>query len=331
MDKRAARRALHPTEKTEERLADETTIFSGWKTRKADFQKLVQKTLAKAMLKPEYLKAFTRPEAMENWERCFTHKTANKTNNYETSEALGDRIAAIALNYHFTKRFPKLIRPDGKGVKYLARMQIVYGSKQIFASLAEELGFTDYIQSNEFERKNRQIDLQEDVFEAFFHVMFKFCEENAEFTGYAPCCLLMNNLMAERPISLKWQDLWDAKTRLKETIDFLQNPRNDPRNYVPYGSRRIVSPNGSVIEEKDWSIPIEKIYYNSIEEKDARGKFSYTCHVRIGFNDGSGMRWVEYPKVIGNNKMEAEQSAADVVLSEWKKIGWERDDIADLF
>jgi hypothetical protein len=29
--------------------------------------------------------------------------------------------------------------------------------------------------------------------------------------------------------------------------------------------------------------------------------------------------------------MEAEQSAADVVLSEWKKIGWERDDIADLF
>jgi len=61
----------------------------------------------------------------------------------------------------------------------------------------------------------------EDVFEAFFGATeFILDSQIRNGVGYAICYNIIENLFNEIKISLKYEDLYDAKTRLKENFDY---------------------------------------------------------------------------------------------------------------
>lgn len=70
---------------------------------------------------------------------AFTATTANKVDNYERFEQIGDVTANKFIVWYAYRRFPQLDCTDG--VKVVARLRINYGAKQFFAPLGEQLDF----------------------------------------------------------------------------------------------------------------------------------------------------------------------------------------------
>jgi dsRNA-specific ribonuclease len=70
--------------------------------------------------------------------------------------------------------------------------------------------------------RNTKMDkVLEDVFEAFFAVIELLADTKIkQGVGYFMCYNIISTLMNNREISLKYKDLFDAKTRLKELFDF---------------------------------------------------------------------------------------------------------------
>ena len=117
------------------------------------------------------------------------------------------------------RRFPKLL--CSQGVKVVARLRINYGAKQSFSSIAESLGFWNFITASEEERGRCKKPLLEDVFEAFIGATEYLIDMKIlECVGYSVIHNILQNLFDKIPISLKYEDLYDSKTRLKELFDF---------------------------------------------------------------------------------------------------------------
>jgi dsRNA-specific ribonuclease len=159
---------------------------------------------------------------MKLYGQAFTSPSVDQMNNYESLEILGDATANKAIVWYFSKRFPQL--NCAKGVKILSRLKINYVSKSSFSSIAERLGFWKFITVSVNLRERMRKKLLTDVLEALIAAV----EENINQRirngiGYAICYNIIESLFNDIPISLKYEDLFDAKTRLKETIDFFPN------------------------------------------------------------------------------------------------------------
>jgi dsRNA-specific ribonuclease len=117
------------------------------------------------------------------------------------------------------KRFPKL--HCTKGVKVVARLRINYGSKQSFAQIAESLGFWSFITASEDERNRNKKPLLEDTLEAFFGAIeYIIDNKTLHGVGYAVVYDILSVIFDAIDISLKYENLYDSKTRLKELFDF---------------------------------------------------------------------------------------------------------------
>lgn len=197
--------------------------------RGAPFKDLITRFLQRGKLRPKYINTLTSVENMKLYGKAFTAASANPTENYEIYEQLGDLSANKFIVWYAYRRFPQLKCP--KGVKVVARLRINYGAKQSFASIAESLGFWPYISAAEDGteraakyRGRHMKDLLEDVFEAIVGCTEQILDD--EFrpgVGYAIVYDILGNIFDEIPISLKYTDLYDAKTRMKEIFDMFGN------------------------------------------------------------------------------------------------------------
>ena len=117
------------------------------------------------------------------------------------------------------RRFPQLKCPEG--VKIVARLRINYGAKQSFYELAEKLGFWCYISASVSERGSSMRALLEDVFESFVGVTEYLLDLHFERNGIGNLSIynFLKSVFDELPISLRYKDLIDAKTRIKELFD----------------------------------------------------------------------------------------------------------------
>ena len=199
----------------------ETIIYNG--LRDNDFQYFLNKILKKANIKEHYINYLLSVDSLKQYNIAFTAPSANPNHNYEVYEQLGDLSAnKFIVNYMYDK-FPKL--QCCECVKIVARLRILYGSKQTFSKIAEELGFWIYISSSEDQRNTEKKKLLEDTFEAFIgvteYLLDSYYEkQNIEKgVGYAVVYKLLENVFNNIHISLKYEDLYDAKTRLKELFD----------------------------------------------------------------------------------------------------------------
>lgn len=195
---------------------NETVIFNA--PRGLDFKKFIYKLLSIGKLKKKYIDILMDKESMEEYNCVFTSNTAHEEKNYEVYEQLGDLTANKFIVCYMYNRFPKL--KCSKAVKIVARLRINYGSKQTFSKIADELGFWNYISASEEERNTKKKSLLEDSFEAFIGATEHLLDTKIRNgVGYAIVYDILAKIFDDINISLKYEDLFDAKTRIKELFD----------------------------------------------------------------------------------------------------------------
>lgn len=184
-----------------------------------EFREFISKILNKVSnLEEAYVDLLLNESSMELYNQAFTHSSINPECNYEIFEQLGDVTANKILVWYFYRRFPQL--NTASGVKVVARLKINYCGKNTFASFAEKLGFLPFISASEVVREKEKISLLEDVFEAFFGVTeYIIDKEILQGCGYHVVYDILSKILDTKSISLKYEDLFDSKTRLKEVFD----------------------------------------------------------------------------------------------------------------
>jgi dsRNA-specific ribonuclease len=195
---------------------EEPIIYNG--SRGTDFQYLLRKILKNAKIKNHYIDILLDEDGLKKYDIAFTSKSANETENYEVYEQLGDLSANKFIVSYMYRKFPKL--KCSECVKIVARLRILYGSKQTFCVIAENLGFWPFISADEEQRNTEKKKLLEDTFEAFIGVTELMIDEKIRHNvGYAIVYEILHSVFETVNISLKYEDLYDAKTRLKELFD----------------------------------------------------------------------------------------------------------------
>jgi len=157
----------------------------------------------------------TNDENMKIISSAFTALSADSVNNLEVLEQLGDLTANKFIVWYMYKRFPFL--KCHEGIKVVARLRINYGSKQSFYKIAEDLGFFPLISASTDDITRRKKKLLEDVFEAFLGAI-ELILDNDSVVGVGYHCVynILSKIFDKMFISLKYEDLYDSKTRLKE-------------------------------------------------------------------------------------------------------------------
>lgn len=189
-----------------------------------EFKNIIRKVLLTSKLKPHYITLLTDDQSMKLYARAFTHETADPENNYQYLEILGDATANDNIVWYMNRRFPQI--QCAEGVKVLARLKINYGSKKTFYKFAEELGFWPFISADEIIRQTKMKSCLEDVFEAFFGVTQLLLDSRIRKGKITPgvgngiCYNIISSIFDKIDISLKYEDLFDSKTILKELFEY---------------------------------------------------------------------------------------------------------------
>lgn len=186
--------------------------------RGTEFKHLIFTLLQKGKVKQKYIDELLSDSNMRIYSIIFTDKTADPINNYEYYETLGDSTANNCIVWYLSRRFPQIF--GAKCVKILARLKINYVSKTTFSSIAQTFNFWKFISASEAERASKMKPLLENVFEGFFGATQLILDNKFGIgSGYAICYNIIKHIYDDIPISLKYEDLFDAKTRLKELFD----------------------------------------------------------------------------------------------------------------
>lgn len=192
------------------------SIYQGIRGKK--FKYFLKQILSLSRLRESYINVLLDQNGIELYNNAFTHKTADNKNNYEFLEFLGDVTLNKSIGWYLSRRFPKLNCADG--VKVLTRLKINLISKRSFAFFAKKFLFWDFISADIDTRNNKMDKTLEDVFEAFFGATELLIDSKIRIgAGYSICYNIISNMLDTQDISLKYEDLFDAKTRLKETFD----------------------------------------------------------------------------------------------------------------
>jgi dsRNA-specific ribonuclease len=183
-----------------------------------NFKSVILNLLKKGKISQKYIDILTSKESMKIYDSAFTSELVDEVNNYQVYEQLGDLSGNKFIVYYIYNRFPHL--KCAEGVKVVARLRINYGSKNSFCSIAEQYGFWDYISATNETRQRRKKPLLEDVFEAFLGATELILDSHTSVgVGYACVHRILEAIFDDIDISLKYEDLYDGKTRLKELFD----------------------------------------------------------------------------------------------------------------
>jgi dsRNA-specific ribonuclease len=187
-------------------------------SRDDDFKSLIIALLNRGNLNDKYMKLLINDDSMKIFGQAFTSETIDGDNNYQVLEQIGDLSGNKFIVSYIYARFPQL--ECAEGVKLCARLRINYGSKTSFSEFARKLGFWPFISATKDLRQRKMKPLLEDVFEAFIGATETILDSHKRVgVGYAIVYRILASLFDEIDISLKYEDLYDAKTRLKELFD----------------------------------------------------------------------------------------------------------------
>ena len=246
---------------------------------------LIRNILELGKLKKKYIDLLTDKKNIKIYEQVFTHPTVDSEINYEFFEILGDQTVNKAIVWYLTRRYPFLHSP--LGVKIISRLKINLVAKKTFADIGSDLKLWNFVSVDEDTRQNRMKKTLEDVFEAFFGATEYILDSQIRNgVGYAICYNIIENLFNDIKISLKYEDLYDAKSRLKENFDY---------------HKKIKS--GILFNEKYETNKVEKINYVSV------------------YNVLPDGRKIEIGKGSAALKEDAEQRAAENAIQNLKRSG----------
>lgn len=227
-----------------------------------EFKKFISDLLQLSHLKKKYIEILINDENLETYKKVFTHISIDPENNYEFFEILGDVTLNKSIVWYLKDRFPNL--QNASGVKIIARLRINLVSKKNFSTIAEKLGFGKFIRADQEFIDNKMPSLLEDVFEAFFGATeFLIDSIVCHGAGYGICFKLIKAILDQEPISLKYEDLYDPITRLKETFDHFKP--NIPGRSCPHiwGSMRFEN-----VKQEDGNQFVKLIQFNIQNKKN---------------------------------------------------------------
>jgi dsRNA-specific ribonuclease len=287
---------------------DTSTILYG--SRQQDFVDLIKKVLNKGRLKDTYLNLLTDADSMELYGKAFTAPSADAKNNYEFLEILGDATLNNSIVYYVSRRFPQLNCPEG--VKVVARLKINLVSKETFFNIAKDLGFFPFISATEENKGTKMKGLCEDSFEAFFGATVTLLDRKIRMgVGYAIAYTIIASILDEVDISLKYEDLFDAKTRLKELADW-------NKQFFPITVERRHTKGGQWVHG-----PVPSLKYVEIQT-DESGYKTYAAQRAIPDYQGNLVHYETIGQGSGAKKATAEQAAAQNALINLKRMGIEK-------
>jgi dsRNA-specific ribonuclease len=193
-------------------------------------------------LPSRYVDLLSNEKNLKIFQSAFTSEEVNPQSNYEYFEQMGDVSANKFLVYYFYRRFPRL--KCSRGVKVVARLKINYASKKVFARLAEQEGFWPHIMATREETQHNRLDLLEDVFEAFVGATEWILDTDVkEGVGAVAITKWLTHIFDKEHVSLRYEDLYDAKTRLKELFD----RHHSVLGKVYYSETREIDANGNPV------------------------------------------------------------------------------------
>jgi dsRNA-specific ribonuclease len=283
---------------------EEPIVYLG--LRDESFRDLIRGLLERGKLKAKYIDLLTTDESMKVYGQAFTAASANPEENYEIFEQLGDVSANKFIVWYSYRRFPQLECPQG--VKVVARLRINYGARQSFSDIGERLGFWPYISASEDDRLRKKKDKLEDCVESFIgcteYLLDKAFRPGV---GYAIVYDILSSIFDEIPMSLRYEDLYDAKTRLKELFDLYKSK---------LGSWAFVN-------NRDDMLAISQVYMippNSRNKQVIKRKVGGTDKDMVVEEAHSDWQFMGEGKAA--KKADAEQKAAEAGLKLLNENGW---------
>lgn len=189
--------------------------------RDESFVNIIKQILENAGIKQKYIDKMINKNTLKIFDMCFTSKSADPIYNYEFLEMLGDSTLGKFLVWYYSRRFPQLVCSEG--VEILARLKISYGSKIMVSRLAKRMGFNMSFVTIRKSKLTEVTKTMEDVGEAFIGAVEKIFDESYPLgIGYNVVYDMLKYYMDTEEISLKYEDLVDAKTRLFHLVDYIQ-------------------------------------------------------------------------------------------------------------
>lgn len=174
-------------------------------------------------IQDKYKQVLVTDYALSMFQTAFTAKSINPQQNYEVLEFLGDSLSNQAVVSYFYNVYPQLQCPSGAGVAILSRLKIKYTSSESFAKIATQLGFFPYIKctKEELENVEKTQHSLEDVFEAFIGATYNILLKHFGLHGVCNQIIydFISHVFNQQKISFDLEELFDAKTRLKELFD----------------------------------------------------------------------------------------------------------------
>jgi dsRNA-specific ribonuclease len=274
-------------------------------SRGSDFKALISSLLRKGGLKSKYIEMLTDPEAMKIYGCAFTSELVDPVNNYQVLEQVGDLSGNKFIVNYMYERFPQLDCTEG--VKVVARLRINYGAKESFCEIARKLGFWEFISATNDLRQRKMKPLLEDVFEAFLGATERILDSRKRVgVGYAIVHDILASIFNEMDISLRYEDLYDAKTRLKELFD-LHESSLGPLVYKEQKQDMITFVTAFRVHGGKYAEKTDKFGNITVDKKRIVGG----KYIKIG--EGSAAL-----------KADGEQNAAAAALDLLKKQGWSK-------
>jgi dsRNA-specific ribonuclease len=196
----------------------EYTIY--FAPRDQSFKTLISDILKEGDVSKHYREQLLTDEAMTYFATAFTHPSADLNANYDFFETLGDNTLNKCVVWYLPRRFPQINCPQGKDI--LTKLKITIIQTKGFGEIADKLGFWDFISCDKDIRKSQvfRMKILEDCLEAFFGALEWFLDDKFKIgVGYSVCYKIVSKLLDAKEISLKYTDLYDNKTILKELFD----------------------------------------------------------------------------------------------------------------
>lgn len=290
---------------------------------KQDFINFVYNLLRfRCLLKEETVNKFfiENKESMQLLRQAFIHKSFDFVTNYELLEFEGDVIVNAVVVEYITDKYPNVV-----SVKWKTRLKHTLVSGKVLARMAIRNGFENFLLVDDelkqrfdtFADKWDCEDYQaayEDTVEALCGAIMRILKKyTANGVGYVSCYNLISSFLQEEKISLEYEDVFDAKSRLKEVFDAKQ------WNSTP-GCRLndclfVMEKNEQAINRYRKEMRNYSPDDNIINSTDRFIAFGYAC------TDGNPNSKKLLAVSTGNKKTNAEQKAAEKVIKRLNRIG----------
>lgn len=186
------------------------------------FKQMIGSILETGDISEKYVDELLTPEGMSYFSTAFTHETADRENNYQFMETLGDATLNTCTVWYLAQRFPQIRCKAGSDI--FTKLKIKLVQSKSYGKMASELGFWDFISMeknlNEAASVKDKQSILEDVFESCFAAIQLLLDSKFGIgVGHVVCYKIISKILDKKNIRIDYEQIVDAKTRLKEMFD----------------------------------------------------------------------------------------------------------------